>query len=302
HRLPRRPYTAGQMHPTYNPADTAALAASAAGEAAPQRARWLREPLLHFVLLGALIFAAHALWGQGAARARIEVTRADQQRLRAQAVQQWGRVPEAAQMAELVEQWVREEVLYREALASGLDQDDMVVRRRLVQKMEFLVPVDLPAPDESALQDYFAAHRAQYAAVATLDLEQVYFAPGAGAKATRALQALRRGQRVAGDNFMLGRTLQGQTRALLARDFGAPWADAVWALPAHRWEGPLQSAHGLHLVRVLDHPGPAPTSLEQVRERVRTDLQNARLAQARDAAYATLRQRYQVVVHASDTP
>jgi hypothetical protein len=143
--------------------------------------RWHREPLLHFVLLGALIFAIDAWRGsRGAmedATPRIEVTTAIVEQLRAGYERQFGRSPELDDLRGLVTAYIRQEVLFREALALGLDRDDMIVRQRLAQKMEFLTDdiVATAVPDEAALAQYFSENAARFAGAARVSFRQVYF-------------------------------------------------------------------------------------------------------------------------------
>ncbi len=272
--------------------------------------RWLiAEPFVHFVVLGALIFAAYALWGTatGSAARRIEVTRADQERLRALATQQWGKPPDAAQMASLIDNHVREEVLYREALAAGLERDDVIVRRRLAQKMEFLLSAEAPQPSQVQLRDYFASHSQQFANPAVIDFEALYFNPSqrgdaAQRDAQAALALARKGQVPVGDTFMLGTQFQASSQAQIDRDFGAGFARSVWDLPLNQWSGPLPSAHGLHLVRVRSRHAAQAPDFDQVRERVQAAWQDSAAEPVRQAAYARLRARYQVHVSGSDAP
>src|SRR6516225_6590729 len=118
--------------------------------------RLLAEPFLHFVALGALIFAAQAVLQHDPLR--VEVSAADIERLRGLALKQWGHEPDAARMNEMVQDFVREEVLYREAVAQGLERDDVVVRRRLAQKMEFVAQDGLRAPSDDELRAFYAVH------------------------------------------------------------------------------------------------------------------------------------------------
>jgi len=262
-----------------------------------------REPLVHFIALGATIFLAHYAINTRASgqNDRIEITTADLERLRATSQQQWGKEPDARQMQDLVQSQVREEVLYREALASGLERDDIIVRRRLAQKMEFLAHADVSTPTEAELRQYHAAHAAQYQQAARVDLEHFYFRadrPGtpAAQAARQARAALAQGAPVVADNFMLGSTLTAQDRDTLVRDFGPAFADAVLQAPEKTWSEPLASAQGLHLVRVLRHLPAATPPLEAIRDRVAADMVNARVAAARDAAYQRLLARYTVVL------
>ena len=271
------------------------------GKTLMQRLR--QEPFVHFVALGALIFAAygwlhpHSLDDQH----RLEVTQGDVEALRATSVQQWGKAPDAQQMDDLVQSFVREEVLYREAVADGLDRGDVIVRRRLAQKMEFLAHENVRAPDEAEQRRYFAAHAAQYLQPASVDLEQLYFSADQHGAATaqlarQSLEALNQGRPTQGDNFMLARALTDQTRAMLVRDFGEAFADSVLSQPAGRWQGPISSAHGLHLVRVLQRRAQVPGRFEERRDRVAADMVNERVAAARDAAFKRLLAGYTVVL------
>ncbi len=266
--------------------------------------RWLnREPFVHFVALGTTIFIAHNSMNTRAISQyeRIEITATDLERLRATSQQQWGKEPDAQQMRDLVQSQVREEVLVREAIASGLDRDDFIVRRRLAQKMEFLAHADVSTPTEAEVRQYHAAHTAQYQQAARVDFEHVYFrtdrtdTPAVQA-ARQARTSLAQGAPVVADNFMLGSILTEQDRETLVRDFGSAFADAVLQAREQTWSEPLASAQGLHLVRVLRHQPATTLPLEAIRDRVAADMVNARVAAARDGAYQRLLARYTVVL------
>jgi hypothetical protein len=265
--------------------------------------RWLAtEPFIHFVLLGACIFAAYGLWGsERGAELQIRISQADQQRLRAVARQQLGKEPDTAQMRALVDQHIREEVLYREALALELQRDDIIVRRRLVQKMEYLSQEGAATASESQLRDYFARHSDRYAIPAMADLQMDYFDParrGAKAKhdAVDALQSAKAGQRLVGDPFMLGTQLSGQTLPMLERDFGPGFAASVAKMPTGDWSGPIESVHGWHLVQVSRRQDSPAVRFEDVRERVASDLTHSTDNPSSDAAYARMRARYTVEI------
>lgn len=267
------------------------------------------EPFVHFVLLGALLFAIHGLWGSvTGSQYRIEVSQSDQARLRALAQAQWQKEPDAAQMLQFIERHVYEEILVREALAAGLEKDDVIIRRRLVQKMEFLHQGALETPSEPALRDYYTTHLQDFMAPPTLDLQTVYFnasKPGESAQ-QRATAALRRSQAdnapPSGEPFMLETSHTGITQASIARDFGDAFAQAVFALTPGQWSGPIASVHGWHLVKVLRHTPAAPVPFEAARERVTTAYAEAHGAQTRQAEFARLRARYTVVISPLQTP
>jgi hypothetical protein len=272
--------------------------------------RLLREPMLHFAVIGGMFFV---MWwsthpGAGRDETRIVVTPADVQRLRALAARQWGHAPDPKDTRALVDAYVREEILYREAMASGLDRDDVVIRRRLVQKMDALAQVDFPEPTPAELEAYWKTHAADYALGQRVRLEQVFFSTDlrgktALADAVALLATLSQGAGAgtsaavaAGDPFMLPRVSEHQTQQAIARDYGDAFARRVFELPQGVWQGPLVSILGVHLVRVdARDEGPA-ASFAAVQDRVRQDWLQQRQTQAQQAAYAQLRKRYTVDV------
>jgi peptidyl-prolyl cis-trans isomerase C len=268
--------------------------------------QWLvREPLVHFLGLGALIFVAFGMWGGTTLDRRIEVTALDMARLRDISIKQWGKEPDAQTLQDLVQSFVREEVLYREALASGLDRDDVIVRRRLAQKMEFLSNEMVRTPSDADLHSYFVRHSAQYQQAARVDFEQVYFSPGARGKAAvadalGAVRHLREGQVARGDPFTLPTTAVLQDEAQLQRAYGASFAQTLLQLPVGAWSGPVESAMGLHLVRVKQHLAAHRERFEDVRERVAAEFTNTAVQEAREQAYARLLSRYTVVTPVSE--
>lgn len=265
--------------------------------------RLAQEPFVHFIVLGALIFAAYAMFNPQNAGSdhRIEVSTADLERLRETAIKQWGKEPDGQQLSDLVQSYVREEVLYREALASGLDKDDVIVRRRLAQKMEFLAHNEVRTPNETELREYLVSHPAQFLQAASVDFEQLYFnnnqhSGSAVEKAQKARQALLRGAVVRGDNFMLAGNYVAQEHLRLSRDFGTPFAEAVFALPVGAWSAPIKSVYGIHLVRLVQRRVQAPAHFEDIRDKLASEMLNQRIVAARDSAYARLLARYRVVL------
>ena len=270
-----------------------------AGRWTARLGRWLRtEPMVHFIGLGVVIFAVYGLFSPVDLRAdsRIEITVQDLQRLHDLSVKQWGQEPNAQTLHGLVQAYVREEVLYREARAQGLDRDDVIVRRRLAQKMEFIANQDMGAIDDSALLAYYREHPAQYSSSEQLDFEQRFFAPKHRAVASLALSSLRAGQAVAGDPSMLAARSNGQDLEQVQKDYGAAFAQSLFALATRQWTGPLESAHGLHLVRVTRRTAPQVLPLEAVRARVLADASRQAVEKAREDAYASILARYTVTL------
>jgi peptidyl-prolyl cis-trans isomerase C len=259
------------------------------------------EPLVQFLVLGGLIFALNGYVAADRQAYRIEVSQSDLARLRAQAFKQWGKEPDAVQLSGMLQDYIREEVLYRQALATGMDQDDVIVRRRLAQKMEFLAQADVREPSAEEILAFYQQHPERYGAPAEVAFKQVYLSQelrGAAlaADAAQALAQLRGGQAVQGDNLLLPGEFAAQSQPLVARDFGDDFAAALFALPVGQWSGPLRSPYGLHLVWVSQQAGERLQSFAAVRDKVRADLANQRLTEARDGAYQQLLSRYQVSV------
>ncbi len=267
---------------------------------------FLREPLLHFFLLGGLLFVLYGALNRDALRAPDEIV-VDQARMDAlQAVfeRTWQRPPNAAELRDLVDGWIREEILYREGVAAGLDQDDTVVRRRVVQKMQFMSEgmATAVAPDGAELDAWLQSHADAYRLSPRYTLEQVYFDPrrhgeDLQARIDTALAALRDGRgRDVGDTTLLPKRMEGASAEEYQRIFGGGFAEGLAALPEGEWAGPVASGYGRHLVRIESRtPGRMPT-LAEVRPQVERDLTRARSDEVAETLYQGLRARYTVVL------
>ena len=203
--------------------------------------------------------------------------------------------------------FVREEVLYREALALGLDRDDLVVRRRLVQKMEMLALRDGPGISESDLTDHYLAHRAEYAVPESVSFRHVFFsvaargahvraAAGAALAEVRESEAAGAGVSGLGDPPPMPPEVGDWTQSMVAERFGAEFAEAVFAAGPGGWSGPVASAYGFHLVFVTRREAARVPDFAEVAGRIATDLDAARRAGALDRIYATVRDAYQVEI------
>ncbi len=265
--------------------------------------RWLKEPLLHFVVLGIALFALHRSVAPRALTNRIVLSDSVIRGLRQDYQRRTGIAPTAEEEAALIRQYVDNEVLYREAVALGLDREDVIVRRRLVQKMEFLTEglEPIPEPSDAELQTYLDAHPERYAEVDRVTLTQVFIGSAQhGSEMESAAHAVR-AQLVAGtdpaalgDPFVHGAKFTARTERELAGVFGAPFAAQVLALPPGSWSEPLRSSYGLHLVWVAERtPGHRPV-LAEVQAAVRRDYQEEHRTQANRAALDRLRQRYEI--------
>lgn len=267
--------------------------------------RILREPLLHFVVAGALLFAAVQAWRTHHDVRRIVVTPARVAELSEKYRLQVGAPPTPDELEHLVDRYVEEEVLYREGMAMGLDRDDEIVRRRIAQKVEFLTADrTLPAnPDEAALRAYFASHVADYVTPVRTTFHHLFFSTDAAgdaqARAVRALAQLQAGapaESVGADVFPDLDHYADFTRDEAVRLFGGgQMAAALDTAPVGRWSGPYRSAYGWHLVRVDGRQLASRPRFEEVRDRVYEDAMRDAQAHANAQAMARLKSRYAVV-------
>ena len=268
--------------------------------------RWRNEPLLHFAVLGIGLFALYTLVSDRGDSVGSEELVVDAPRIAAladQFVRSWRRAPTEAELDGLIESYVRDEVLYREGLALGLDRDDAVIRGRVRLKMELLGDSAETEVTEADLNAWLEANASRYATPARYELRQVYFDParhGATRDAviTAALRDLERDPGLdpaaLGDVTLLPAVLADVTRADVAAQLGEELAAALAGAPAGRWFGPVTSSYGDHLLRVNVLRAPKPAVLADVREAVERDLRYSRAQTARDALYGRLRTRYTV--------
>lgn len=274
----------------------------------------LREPLLHFLLIGTAIFALSGLSEDEAVPDepdRIIVTSGDIGRLAALWQKRWQRDPKAEELLGLVEDHVREEVLYRESLALGLDRDDTIIRRHLRRKFEFLTE-DLAAgrePDAKEMTAYFEANRERYRMPARISFTQVYFnldqRGAAGEPTARLVLAdLREGLPLAeaqelGDGTLLARSYQDTAQPEIAALFGGNFATALSRLDIGSWAGPIASDYGLHLVRLDAWRKEEVPPLAEIGQQVRDDWAFEQRQQANETIYQRLRDRYEIVIEPS---
>jgi len=271
--------------------------------------RLLREPLLHFLLLGALLFLAYGWLNRGglAAPDEIVVSQSQVEGLVMQFERVWQRSPTADERQALIESWVRDEVFYREALAMGLEQDDPVVRRRLSQKVQFILDAGSASgpPTDAELQVWLDANADKYQVEATYALNQHYFDPARHGEriesiVAQAQRALAAGRRASGDPTMLPAELAGRATEI-ERTFGPEFERALRDLPVGGWQGPVRSAFGLHLVELTARTDSRAATLAEVRPEVARDLMEARAESAQETLYQDLRAKYAVRIE-SEAP
>jgi hypothetical protein len=275
--------------------------------------RLLREPLLHFVLIGAALFAA-SLYRRPArtevpTSKEIRLSLDDLAQLLALFQAQWRRDPTPDEFDRMVEQKVQSEVLYREALAMGLDKDDEIVKRRMAQKMQFLAE-DVAAarePTAAELKEWFSGSPDRFTLPARVSFRHLYFSPdtrGARARDDAAAALARLDGRPVdaqlpesfSDLFMFQEYYRDRAPDFLGKEFGPEFALAVERLPAGSWQGPIESGFGWHLVFVdTSTPARAP-DFEEVESDVRAAWLAEQKALAWDRAYRDMRRTYTVLM------
>lgn len=263
----------------------------------------LGEPLLHFLVIGGLLFAA--LTALEARREEVRLSDQEVAQLDAYWRAQSDRAPTAAELRSMVDDRIDEEIMAREARRLGLDEDDVIIRRRLAQKYQF-VREDLaapPEPDAAQLRAFYDAHQALFTAPGTIAFRQLYFSRERGPEAAQAAAAAALARlkadpdaAVDGDPFIMPLAQAAATAADLRRDYGDAFAAALAAAPAGAWSGPLPSAYGWHLVYVAARSPDRVLPFAEAEPQVAQRWREAALAERRTAARAELRRRYTIVL------
>jgi peptidyl-prolyl cis-trans isomerase C len=287
---------------------------TAAASPRPSRLRrWLREPLLQFLVVGLLLFAAYRVLnpdaGMRAPPNQIVLTQDDLRQMSVAWLAQGRPPPTPEQWRSLIEAKVREEVLFREALALGLDQGDTIVKRRMVQKMEFLAQ-DMSAvtdPKPAQLKAWFDRDPERFAQPPRVSFRLLYFSPdrrGVRARddAQKALQKLSTQPKdspktaALSDPFMFQDYYADRSPEQMAKQFGPPFAQALFGLKPGLWQGPIESGYGWHLIFMDSLTPERVPAYEEVEPEVKAEWIAEQAEQAKSKAYEAMRARYQVVL------
>jgi hypothetical protein len=272
--------------------------------------RLVREPLVHFALLGALVFAiAHVVeQRKQETELGIGIDAGLNERLANLYRAQFGVSPAPAQLKVIVDDYIDDEVLYREGLRLGLDQDDEIIRRRLIQKLEFLQRDSIASvtPEPAELRAYYEAHPQLFSVGGRVSFTQVFFNPDrdgdaqALGRAREAQSQLPAGRAIDDDAFPLEQEYSALTRDEVARLFGAAsFVDTLFAAQANDWSAPVRSGFGWHLVKVTTADPARVLPFDEVLPDVRAAYLHEATARARREQLDTLRARYHVVLRAA---
>lgn len=273
--------------------------------------RMLREPLLHFFLLGAGLFFVYSMLQKHVAKGsvgEIVITQGQVEHFASGFLKTWQRPPTPEEIAGLVRDWVQEEVYYREAIAMGLDKEDTIIRRRLRQKMEF-ISNDIAAetePTDAELNAYLQAHPDMFMTEPRFSFSQVYLNPEKHGKhlADDALQLLaqlnhadnKNDVSALGDTLMLETHFSTMRSGEVASLFGTPFAAKLSELVPGQWQGPVESGYGVHLVLVSARIEAGLPALAEIRDSVIREWSNAKRLEANDKFYQDLLKRYTVTI------
>jgi len=269
----------------------------------------LREPLLHFLLIGAALFFFYNLQNEGRVdNNRIVISEAQINHLVTLWEKRRQRPPTQIELENMVQQQVREEVMVREALAMGLDNNDSIIRRRLVQKIDFITS-DLAAlaePSEIELSNYLSTHSEQFSLPARIDFVQVFINPEKrGIDTDDYANSLLNKLIQAGENYdittlgaslMLEQQLDQITEHDVSRLFGKEFASKLFTLPVGSWHGPIQSGYGFHLIRIDNKIEVTLLELITVRDKVLVEWQTQQRQDMDKVFYESLRQRYEISI------
>ena len=270
---------------------------------------WLKEPLLHFLFLGGLVFLLYSYIGpDGPSDDEIVVTRGQQEHLVTAFTRTWQRPPSQTEFNGIVDDWINEEIAYREGLSMGLDTDDTIIRRRLRQKLEVLAEdiVSMAEPTDEMLQEYLEQNLETYTLEPVYTLRQVYFnvdERGAAAEqdAEQALLLLQTDSgltnpEAVGDRLSIPYRYVSKRESELAGTLGREFADGLRDLEPGQWQGPILSGYGLHLVYMEEIRPGRPLTLDEARREVRRDWDNEQRVKAIGRLYEELRASYTITV------
>ena len=276
----------------------------------------LREPLLHFLFIGAAIYLLYGMFAKPVmdeTEKTIVVSAGEIEWMQSSWQKRWNRPPTDKEMDGLIQQYIRETILYREALTMGLNQHDQVIRRRLAQKLEFLAKdlVALTPPTEEELQAHFTEHQDRYRQPTLYTFTQVFVDPDKRGDATLAdaekikAMLIAKGDAIEdagalGDDFMLQNYYPEKDSVEIQKNFGSGFTASLVDLSPGQWHGPVLSGYGVHLVYVSDVSEPPAPVFAELRERVTLDWKTERGEKLNEKFYASLRDQYTIVIEAPE--
>jgi hypothetical protein len=274
--------------------------------------KWLKEPLLHFLLLGALIFLVYGWLSDERSADEIFISTGQQDTLINTFARSWQRPPTPAEFKGLLDDFVREEIAYREAKSLGLDDNDVIIRRRLRQKLELLAEdiAGLSVPSDAELQAFLDDNQNDYLIEPRYSLQQIYFSTDRREDAAGDAEALLAELQSAskpldysqlGDSIALPEMLENTRLSEITRVFGGDFSAELEQVESGQWAGPVQSGFGLHLILVTGQVPAQKPGLDQVRDAVQRDWFSVRRQEAVDGLYQRLAGNYTIEIEPPET-
>jgi len=272
--------------------------------------RWLKEPLFHFLLIGALLFWSYSIFDDSGEYNdyRIVVKQSDLNVLLANFTRTWQRPPTAQEMKGLLENWIREEIAYREAMALGLDEQDTYIKRRLRMKMELILDDigKMNPPTDQELAEYLEQNPDKFWREPELSFSQVFFKEKPSEQvfkqAVEQLATAGANPDQLGDAIMLPPHVTLSSLSMIDRQFGDGFAAQIENFETGTWQGPVQSGFGFHLVMVHTKQAGSHPALQDIRAVVEREFMVQREDQVREETYARLREKYEVVREPESAP
>jgi len=274
--------------------------------------RLFTEPLIQFLIIGAGIYGVYAMYGTPEENFRDTLVHVDSNRINAFISEweaRWSRPPTQQEIDGLIQSYIREDVLYRQAVAMGLNEDDPITRRRMAQKLEYLTSdlAMMVPPQEGELEQYFEQNKEQYRQPDRVTFTQVFLDPDIREEATledaaELLAELQAGgvpdsqTLEAGDQNMIQSYFQSANQLDVARQMGTGFADSVMELETGKWHGPVLSGYGVHLVYVYVHREAPPAVFENVQAEVLENWQMEKREQFNADFLKNLKGRYEIVI------
>jgi len=272
----------------------------------------LKEPLVYFLVLGFVVFGLHSLLNRTNQDDEdpftVEVTSADIEWIRSSWEARMKRPPMQQELQGLISRYIRDEILYREALAMDLDDRDLVIQRRLVQKLTFVFEdlAEAIEPSDDELKNYMRENQNKYRIPETMSFTQVYFKPGKRQdifEEAKTVLARLKQEEIApeeavsfGDAIMIDASFRKKSPDEVARALGREFADELFSIDEKGWQGPIASTFGLHLVYISDHTASRMPEFENIRENVQYDFMYDRKKEVIDGAYNAVKSRYTILV------
>ena len=274
--------------------------------------RLFKEPLIQFLIIGAAIYGAYALFGTPEEDYRDNIILVDSNRINAMISEwesRWQRPPTRQEIDGLIQQYIKEDVLYRQAVSMGLNEDDPITRRRMAQKLEFLTSdlAQMQVPGEGELEAFFEENEENYRDPDRISFSHIFIDPDARGDATLddahelLAQLKTEGEPTEetlqkGDRFMLQNYFAAASELDIRRQLGSGFAESVLALEPGQWHGPVLSGYGVHLVYVFAFQAAPAPQFEAVRERVLEDWHTVKREEFNEQFLESLKERFEIIV------